>query len=173
MGLFDTVYLSSAAVAAWRLRCDACGRVPDKAIPWQTKSLDPCLYSYYVRPDESGAVRLSLLDPPSGRRFWRPWTEAEIAECEREAQRGGLFALRRRKPGEGRFLPEAYLPENRRRRSMGELPHQWVEIYATCACGASVERWIKFSDGIATETRSEPPRHDPGFFDGASDLDLS
>jgi hypothetical protein len=161
MGPFDTIYLSSAALSAWRLRCVACGRVPGHATQWQTKSLDPCMHSYYIRPDETGAVRLFLLDPPSDRRLWRPWTEAEIAESEREAQRGP-FALWRRKPGEGCFLPEAYLRENRRQRFMGELPHQWVQIYAACACGASMQRWIKFCDGIATETRPEPPRHEPG-----------
>jgi hypothetical protein len=56
---------------------------------------------------------------------------------------------------------------------MGELPHQWVEIHEGCECGAWVEHWIKFSDGVAAETRSEPPRHEPGFFDGAGGLDGS
>lgn len=170
--MFDTVYLSSGVVSAWRLQCRACGRLPDAATEWQTKSLHPCMYSYYVRHDESGAIRLYLLDRPSDRRFWRPWTEEEIAESERMAQRSDLFALWRKKPGEGCFLPEADLPENRRQRFMGELPHQWVEIYARCACGDSMERWIKFCDGIATEIRSQPPRHEPGLFEGVGGLDM-
>jgi hypothetical protein len=45
---------------------------------------------------------------------WRPWTEEEIAESNRGAERGGLGALLRKTAGEGCFLPEAYLPEDRR-----------------------------------------------------------
>src|SRR6266446_2441032 len=33
----------------------------------------------------SGAVRLYLLDRPSDRRFWRPWTKQEIEASERVA----------------------------------------------------------------------------------------
>jgi hypothetical protein len=100
-----------------------------------------------------------------------PRPRPAIAKSERDAERGGFFALWRKKPGEGCFLPGAYLPENRRQRFMGELPHQWVEIYARCACGESVERHVKFSDGVAVEVRLEAPRHEPGFFDDSGGLD--
>jgi hypothetical protein len=69
------------------------------------------------------------------------------------------------------FLPEAYRPENRRQRFMGELPPRWVEIHTRCPCGAYVERHVKLSDGIAIEVRSEPPRHEAGFFDHSGGLD--
>ena len=170
MGLFDTVYVSDSAAAAFNLRCAHCGRVPSPESGWQTKSLDPCMSSYVLRHDEAGTARLYLLDRPSDRRFWRPWTDDEVTESEAQAQRGGLAALLLKRMGEGRFLPEAFLPQNRRQRFMGELPHQWVEIYVSCACGSLIERWIKFSDGVALECRAEPPRHEPGFFDEAGEF---
>jgi hypothetical protein len=172
MGLFDTVYVSCEVLAAHPFACRACGRVPVSEAEWQTKSLPSCMDSYVLRRDESGAVRLYLLDRPSDRRFWRPWTDAEIEQSERDAERGGLFALWRKKPGEGCYLPEAYRPENRRQRFMGELPHQWVEISTRCPCGEYVTRHIKFSDGIAAEVRFEEPRHEPGFFDESGGFDI-
>ena len=160
MGMSDTVHVSREVLAAFAFGCRACGRVPEPEAEWQTKSLQRCMDSYFLRHDDTGTVRLYLLDRPSDRRFWRPWTEEEIADSERDAGRGALFALLRKKSGEGCFLPEAYRPENRRQRFMGELPHQWVEIHARCTCGEYVERNVKFSDGVAVEVRSE--RHEPG-----------
>src|SRR5256886_4150540 len=40
---------------------------------------------YFLRHDESSAVRLYLLDRPSDRRYWRPWTKQEIEASERAA----------------------------------------------------------------------------------------
>jgi hypothetical protein len=140
MGMYDTVYVSSDVAAAWRLQCRACGR------------------------------RLYLLDRPSDRRFWHAWTNEEIEESERmSAETDGVFALGEKKRGEGCFLPEAYLPEQRRQRFMGELPHQWVELYGGCECGEFIERWIKFTDGVATDCRSERPALASQFFDEARD----
>jgi hypothetical protein len=172
MGLFDTVYVTDDVAATLDLRCAQCGQSPPPDSGWQTKSLDPCLSSYLLRRDEAGAVRLYLLDRPSDRRFWRAWTDEEIAESEADAQRGGLAALWVKQRGEGQFLPEAFLPRNRRHRFMGELPHQWVEIYTSCACGFFIERWIKFSDGLALDCRTAAPRHEPGFFDEAGEFGL-
>jgi hypothetical protein len=172
MGLFDTVYVSEDVAAGFELRCAQCGQAPPANYEWQTKSLDPCMFSYVLRHDEACAVRLYLLDRPSDRRFWHAWTDEEIAESEAQAQRGGLAALFVKRQGDGHFLPEAFLPRNRRQRFMGELPHQWVEIYASCGCGSSIERWIKFGDGIAIECRTAQPRPEPGFFDDASDFGL-
>ena len=171
VGLYDTVYVSSDVAAAWQLQCHACGRCPDAEYTWQTKALDPGMVSYFLRYDENGDVRLYLLDRPTDRRLWHPWTEEEIAESEREAsERGGLFQCFVKKRGEGHFLPEAFLPAHRRQRFMGELPHQWVDIYGNCACGKWQEHWIKFCDGVAAEIRAQPPKHNPGFFDEACDL---
>jgi hypothetical protein len=171
MGMFDTVFVSREVLSGRPFDCPACGRVPGPDAEWQTKSLNAAMDSYVLRHDDGGAIRLYLLDRPSDRRLWRPWTEEEIAASERDAARGGLFALWRKKPGEGCFLPEAYLPENRRQRFMGELPHQWVEIHVRCACGEYVERHVKFSDGVAVEVRPKPPRHEPGFFDDSGGFD--
>ena len=168
MGLFDTVYISRDVAASWDLRCPKCGQRPGENQDWQTKALDPCLCDYFLRRDDAGAIRLYLLDRPSDRRFWRPWTEQEIEESESDAKRDKLFAHWIKKKGGGCFEPEAYFPQNRRQRSRGELPHQWVEIYDTCECGEFIEYWIKFSDGIAVEVRSQEPKHEPGFFDDAS-----
>ena len=171
MGMFDTVFVSREVLSGLPFGCPACERVPGPDAEWQTKSLNAAMDSYVLRHDDRGAIRLYLLDRPSERRLWRPWTEEEIATSERDAARGGLFALWPKKPGEGCFLPEAYLPENRRQRFMGELPHQWVEIHARCACGEYVERHVKFSDGVAVEVRPEPPCHEPGFFDDSGGFD--
>lgn len=171
MGMFDTVHVTPEVLAAFPFACAACGRRPEPDDEWQTKSLQSGLDDYLLRHDERGVVRLYLLDRPSDRRFWREWTQDEIAESEREAQRGGVFALWQRKAGEGCFLPEAYRPENRRQRFMGELPHQWVEIHARCSCGEWLERHVKFSDGVAVEVRLEPPRHEPGFFGNSGGFD--
>ena len=172
MGLIDTVYVNEDVAGGFDLRCAQCGHVPPPDSGWQTKSLDPCMSSYVLRCDEAGVVRLYLLDRPSDRRFWRAWTDAEIAESEAQARRGGLAALLAKRQGHGHFLPEAFLSQNRRQRFMGELPHQWIEIYAACRCGSLIERWIKFSDGIAVECRAAPPRQEPGFFDEAGEFGL-
>lgn len=173
MGLIDTAYVSEDVAAGFELRCAQCGQAPPTDYGWQTKSLDPCMFSYVLRHDEARAVRLYLLDRPSDRRFWRAWTDEEIAESETQSRRGGLAALLMKRRGDGYFLPEAFLPGNRRQRFMGELPHQWIEIYASCGCGSSIERWIKFCDGIAVEYRTAPPRHASGFFDDAGDFRLA
>jgi hypothetical protein len=166
MGLFDAVYVSGDVVARWGLRCASCGCVAPADADWQTKSLDPCMHEYALRHDDTGAIRLFLLERPHDMRLWRPWTEDEIRESEQISGPLRSFLVRRR--GEGMFLPEAFLPRNRRQRGMGELPHRWVEIHRTCACRAFVERWIKFCDGVAAEAREEPPAHPAGFFDGTS-----
>jgi hypothetical protein len=169
MGLFDSVYVSEELAASW-LRCPQCGQAPAKTVEWQTKSLSPGLVSYLLRHDANGLVRLYLLDRPSDQRFWRAWSNEEIAESER-APSGSLGWLLRKKSGEGYFLPEAFQPENRRQRFMGELPHQWVEIHSQCGCGGDREMWLKFTDGVAVEVRPEAPSHEAGFFDDASGWD--
>ena len=55
---------------------------------------------------------------------------------------------------------------------MGELPHQWVEIYHSCECGEFIEYWIKFSDGIAVECRVKQPALGQDFFENATEFDL-
>ena len=173
MGLYDTVYVSGDIAAAWSLHCAKCDRTSKPDVQWQTKAFDPCMNSYFLRHDESGAIRLYLLDRPSDRRLWRAFTAEEIAESERIAtERTGLFAPWKKKPGEGYFLPEAFLPQHRRQRFMGELPHQWVEIYHSCECGEFMEYWIKFSDGIAVERRMKQPALGQDFFEDACEFDL-
>lgn len=157
MGLFDTVHVSADAVAALGLNCAHCGQVPSHEESWQTKSLDAAMNDYVLRHDEGKVIRLFQMDEPQGRKHWRPWTAEEIAENNQAAQRGRLFTLRPKREGEGTYLPEAYLPENRRQRFMGELPHQWVELYCSCSCGALIESRIKFCDGAAGESRNSPP----------------
>jgi hypothetical protein len=173
MGMYDTVYVSSDVAAAWSLRCAKCQRAPKADVQWQTKAFEPCMHSYFLRYDEAGAIRLYLLDRPSARRFWREFSPEEIAESKRiGAERGGLFAAWEKKPGDGYFLPEAFLPEYRRQRFMGELPHQWAEIYHSCECSQFIDYWIKFSDGIALECRTKQPEHGQDFFNSASEFGL-
>lgn len=152
MGLFDEVYVSADVARQWQLGCDTCGRVPAPEEKWQTKAFDPCLCAYYLRCDERGDIRLYALDRPRERSLWRPWTAEEIAESEREAERGGVFELQRKRPGDGRFLPEAFLPEHRRQRSMGELPHQRVELHTHCPCGA----FLAYRSAVRRPRNHEP-----------------
>src|SRR5512145_2195733 len=98
MGLFDSIHISREVLAAHAFECEACGEVPEPETEWQTKSLSRLMANYYLRHDGEGAVRLYLLDRPSDRRYWRPWTEEEIAESESDAQRGGIFTMFRKKP---------------------------------------------------------------------------
>ena len=69
MGMYDTVYVSSDVAAVWSFRCTKCHRTPKPDVHWQTKALDPCMHSYFLRHDEGGAIRLYPLDRPSDRRF--------------------------------------------------------------------------------------------------------
>ena len=108
---------------------------------------------------------------PADRRLLASVDGKEIAESDRWAERGGLGALLRRKAGEGCFLPEASLPRNRRQRFMGECRTNGWRSTGACECHAWVEHWIKFCDGIGAEDRSEPPWHEPGFFEGAGGFD--
>jgi hypothetical protein len=171
--MYDTVYLSSDVTAAWNLHCVKCHRTPKPDVQWQTKAFEACMDSYFLRYDEGGAIRLYLLDRPSGLRFWRAFTAEEIAESERvAAERGELFAAWKKERGDGYFLAEAFLPEHRRQRFMGELPHQWVDIYDSCECGEFVRYWIKFSDGIAVACTTKQPALERGFFDNASEFAL-
>lgn len=148
MGLFDTIFASGDVSATLQLRCAACGALPDTEAEWQSKSLDPCMHSYLLRHDQAGDIRLFLLDPPSDRRFWREWTTAEREE--RASRWRPVMAQL-----EGHFTHEAYRPENRRQRHMGELPHQWLQLYRHCACGEWVTHWLKFTDGVLREVRRE------------------
>lgn len=174
MGMYDTVYVSSDVAVAWKLHCMKCHCTPKSDVQWQTKALDPCMRSYFLRYDEAGAIRFYLLSRPSARRFWRAFTAEEIAESQRiAAERGGLFSVLKKKTGDGYFLPEAFLPEHRKQRFMGELPHQWVEIHHSCECSEFVEYWIKFCDGIAVECGTKQPALGQDFFDGAGEFDLS
>lgn len=158
MGMYDSVYVSDDVTVQWGLKCDACGRAPSSHLEWQTKSLDPCMDSFLLRQDENGSVRLYLLDAPSDRRYWRAWTDEQVEESRRQPVRESrIIALHTKVRGEGYFLPEAYLPENRRQRFMGELPHQWVELRAECPCGEALACSIKFTNGVATASESDRP----------------
>ena len=173
MGMYDTVYVSSDVAAAWSLHCVKCHRTPKPDVQWQTKAFEPCMHSYFLRYDEGGAIRLYLLDRPSSLRFWRAFTEEEIAESERTAaERGGLFAAWKKERGDGYFLPEVFLPEHRHQRFMGELPHQWADIYYSCDCGEFIRHWIHFSDGIVVAWGTKHPELGQGFFDNASEFAL-
>ena len=155
MGMFDTVFVSREVLSGLPFDCPACGRVPGPDAEWQTKSLNAAMDSYVLRHDDGGAIRLYLLDRPSDRRLWRRWTEEEIAASERDAARGGLFALWRKKPGEGCFLPEAICRE----------PAPALHGRAAAPVGGDprplrlreyVERHVKFSDGVPS--RCAPSR---------------
>lgn len=119
-----------------------------------------CMDSYYLRSDTQGDVRLYKLGDPS-KRYWRPYTEAEQEEM-RVRHRGGLGEhLVDHWIERGHFEDAAFLPENREQYSMGDLPHQWVNLYTQCRacfgggdheCNGWVEFDLKFTDGVVRET---------------------
>ena len=129
--------------------------VPEPDAEWQTKSLTRRWTATPParRPRRDPALPVgSAIGPSPLAPLDRGGDRRERARCRAR----GLFALWLKKPGEGCFLPEAYRPENRRQRFMGELPHQWVEIHTRCALGEYVERHVKFSDG--SPSSSAPSR---------------
>lgn len=147
MGMFDTVYLAPSVAQALDLKCKACGQLYDTA---QTKSLDCNLEDYYLV--DEGGVRLRKLDEPSDKRFWHEYTDEEIQQRNSSRFSFGVKVAR----GDGYYTEEANLPENRVARSMGDLPHGFVELHTYCRCddlsGTGLATWedrnLKFTDGV-------------------------
>jgi hypothetical protein len=147
MGMFDTVYLAPSVAQALDLKCKACGKLFESA---QTKSLECNLEDYYL-VDVEGATRLRKLDEPSDKRFWHEYTDEEIQQ-----RNSSKLCFEKVSKGDGHYTEEANLPENRRARDMGELPHGYVELHTYCRCddekdtGLATweERTLKFTDGV-------------------------
>jgi hypothetical protein len=153
MGLYDTVYVCQEVLDKYNVKCLKCAGSFDAHREFQTKDFECGLDSYYLRLIEGShgyVTKLYKLDPPENPRFWYTYTDQEVEEFNKAHEnddRKFWAVLKRQKLG-GYWLPEAYWPENRRQRDMGELPHQWVEIYTSCpSCQTLVELSIKFTDG--------------------------
>lgn len=163
MGLYDTLYINKNILEKYEIRCKTCGKYPKE--DFQTKDLECCMYYYYLRYEDENnplVARLYKLDPPSDKRFWHEWTDKEIEEYNNIPNETNRFKfLFKREKGGGHWLDEAFLPQNRRQRSMGELPHQYIETYSHCSTCKDKNDWtvgwveisIKFTDGIVEDIR--------------------
>lgn len=153
MGLFDTIHTDASVV----IHCDCGARLEE----FQTKSLDSAMENYVLK-SVIGAdgiyepTRLYLLDEPD-EKYWVLYTDEEMAEYDRRIADAegegknafGTFFAKIAKERGGAFAAEAFLPENRRHRSMGELPHQHVRMYTPCTdCDRWVDVDMKFTDGV-------------------------
>jgi hypothetical protein len=103
----------------------------------------------------------ALLDRPSAPAFGESSPRKKLrkaSDCEQNTEDCSLPG--KRSPA----TVISCLKHYRRQGFMGELPHQWVEIYHSCECGEFMKYWIKFSDGIAVECRTKQPGLGRDFF---------
>jgi hypothetical protein len=164
MGLYDDVIVDEKILKEFGIACPSCGEI-DHMTRYQTKDFYCELETYYLTRKTAGDIKLYKLDPPSDKRFFREYTDEEIEKWNTNASTSprALFWPRKRKKGDGQWLDEAYLPENRTQRDMGVegWPHQICRFYAICtACDAIVnearfsvnnawvEMEVKFTDGV-------------------------
>src|SRR3990167_650972 len=151
MGMFDYVSIDQKLIEKHNIKCQNCGLHPPGK-KWKKKDFENYMDEYYLCDDDKGDMRLYKLDPPS-KEYWVTYTNEEVEE-KNKATDIPWFRL---KIGDGHYKKEAFLLENRRKRHMGELPHQIVSIYTVCnKCRddglAYPKGWleldIKFTDGV-------------------------
>lgn len=157
MGMFDTVIVDKSLAKEINLECKKCNTLLDD---FQTKSLHNAMEDYFLTK-EGENIKLKYLDSPSEKAFWHEYTEDEIEEYNKDMLNSRFASLFTRKKGDGYFTKEAFLPKNRKQRDMGEMPHQWVEVYTSCPhCSThneyvGLEVHLKFTDGVLKEHKVE------------------
>jgi hypothetical protein len=149
MGLYDSIYISDYVLSEFGIRCPNCQQIPRGLnLEFQTKCLHSCMEHYYLK----GALmdtRLYRLDKPTDKKFWHEYTKEEIEKYEKHIKRF-LPSLDQT----GYWTEEAWWPENRVQREMGQFPHQWVNAYAYCSCETWIEVDIKFTDGVVVQIKT-------------------
>ena len=153
MSMFDSISVDQKLIEKHNIRCKDCNSF-SSVQNWQTKDFENCMDEYCLCEDEKGDTRLYKLDPPS-QEYWAEYTKEEIEEKNKNPWPWLKVEL-----GDGYYKQEGFLPENRKKRHMGELPHQIVSIYVTCdKCRIAGEKYlkgwieldIKFTDGVAVK----------------------
>lgn len=147
MGMFTYIYFDDNISHKFNVFED---KLPlDK--DWQTKDIDSCMESYCLKQTNKG-IKLFYMQPlnrEEDKQYWIEYTDSEIISENEKNKHSPFFSLWRREKGDGYFLPEAYLIQNRKFKDMGELPHQIMRVYT----GNWYELEIKFTDGVAVEFR--------------------
>lgn len=168
MGMFDNVYVDSRILKDLDISCPECKEFPKNSL--QTKDFNNLMEDYYLAYDENKAIRLFKLDEPHDKRFWHTYTKEEIEKMRQEEkdlnQKNKIFLKSLHDmyiESGGHWTHEAYLPENRRKRDMGELPHQICNFYDICSCKGKnnwIEVEVKFTDGVAVSVIKNPDKVD-------------
>ena len=128
-------------------------KIKDFAIPVSAKvdGEEKLFWKYFTLGESEANSILQKADKPKKA---QKEDKAEEVEEKNKATDIPWFRL---KIGDGHYKKEAFLLENRRKRHMGELPHQIVSIYTVCnKCRddglAYPKGWleldIKFTDGV-------------------------
>ena len=159
--LYDTIYIDDKIIENHRLKCDACNH-PLFGVDWQTKNLGSFMDIYYLTYDKSHVKCLKKLDEPTDKKFWHEYTDEEIEKRNKESKASAfLKELWKKKKGDGYWTEEAFKPENRNQRDMGELPHQHIELYTHCPNCTNQQTYrgitikCKFTDGVVKEFEVE------------------
>lgn len=153
MGMYDYIHIAHSIIRDADIRCHACKNFADSD-GWQTKDFENCMGLYSLDRDNSNTVRLFSVDQPE-QKYWVPYTKEEIEEYNNSSSLKWL----QRKEGDGYYTKEGWEVRNRRKRFMGELPHQIVRTYLICQyCiyedkppKGWIEIEIKFTDGVAVK----------------------
>jgi len=143
MGMYDTIFIDKKILKANMMVCPKCGAIP---VSFQTKDLNNLMDCYYLKLVDGSTMRLFKLDDPTDKKFWHHFTPEEKEENKKNksAWFADLYAH------DGYWEDEAWLPENRHQRDMGELPHQWLTVFDLCKHSGvyvEIEYRIKFTDG--------------------------
>ena len=161
MGMFDEVFIVG------KVRCPNCNervnyRKGEKAnqTRWQTKDIGyPCMDLYKI---EGGRMFKCVGTLPEYKSIWTK-EDAEAHNKELEDKWGdsvwgnGIMSLWTVEEGDERLLDGHHDMKAKEWKSMGELPHQWVNAYTHCEnCpDGSVDVFMKFTDGVLMEFYEE------------------
>ena len=147
MGCFDTIHLDefheTAGLDGGPRLCNCGEPMPND---WQTKSMYSAMESYALAYVEFDGWRLEKLRVDK-ERFWITYSPEYIAELEASDVFQQMYAVHG-----GRYLDGAWDLHNMIRYSMGELPHQWIKMYATCeSCKAWWDLEMRFTYGVVDQ----------------------
>ena len=142
MGMYDTVIIDPQVFSKFKKPvCQFCKN--EFFEDWQTKSFECIMETYYLMPGSDGEVRLFLLDPPDDKYI----VEHTAKQMEKFIKKFG------RPPLGPKYKKKAFLPANRKKRFLGDWPHQECLIYGVCVNCAAINKHsfidikIKFIDG--------------------------
>ena len=170
MGLYDTIHIHSKVFENYKdiFSCPKCSKFDGGN--YQTKDFDSAMNDYYLCYDENNNLKIYGLDPPEKENHFVPYSPEELGEFEKvkndksdSNKLSVVFAEIRMIEG-GYWKDEAFLPENRKKRNMGEYPHQWINFYTCCSttpkrsCDGFIEIEVKFTDGICVLIRQKVER---------------